>query len=280
MASWFRLADRADPDARLLVNDYDVLDDHGWNRRHQDHLYALVADLRNKGAPVDGIGFQAHFATPQLTPPADVVLLLDRFARLGLPLEISEFDVTTTDEALQADYTRDFLTVAFSHPGVTRITTWGFWEPIHWSTSAAMYRADFSPKPNAVAWRDLVHHAWWTRESGRTNADGEFSTRGFLGDYDVRVEIAGRPVGHRRISMPSRSGKSVTLVIDPPASARPSAGDATERGRWLWRGAEVWSVRTALLLAPLVALAVAVTVTSYLRRVRRRRVGRPRGAAS
>lgn len=279
VASWFRLAELADPDARLIVNDYDILDDHGWNRRHQDYLYALVADLRDRGAPVDGIGLQAHFATPQLTPPADLVPVLDRFARLGLPLEITEFDVTTTDEALQADYTRDFLTVAFSHPAVARITTWGFWEPIHWSPSAAMYRADFSPKPNAVAWRDLVHGDWWTRERGRTNRAGEFTTRGFLGDYDVRVEVDGRAVGHRRVSMPSRSGRSATLVIDRPDRALAARGEVADSGWWPWPGADAGNVRAALLLTPLLALAVAVAVTAYARKHGRRRVRRARGTA-
>ncbi|MEQ7005305.1 endo-1,4-beta-xylanase [Actinopolymorpha sp. B17G11] len=272
VASWFRLADRADPSARLFVNDYDILDDHGWNRRHQDYLFTLVEKLRDEDAPVEGVGFQAHFATPQLTPPADLVPILDRYARLGVPLEVSEFDVTTTDEALQADYTRDFLTVAFSHPAVTRITTWGFWEPIHWSPSAAMYRADFTPKPNAAAWRNLIYHDWWTRAGGRTNGGGAYTTRGFLGDYDVSVKV-GQAVERRRVSMPSRAGTLVTVVVDPPATSPPDTRGTSGGGWWPWPDVRsAGSVRAALLLAPPVALAVAVAAMAYARKHGRRRV--------
>jgi endo-1,4-beta-xylanase len=271
VGSWFRLADRADPAARLIVNDYDILDDHGWNRRHQDYLYALVERLQQEGAPVEGIGFQAHFATPQLTPPADLVPLLDRFARLGLPLEVSEFDVTTTDEDLQADYTRDFLTVAFSHPAVTRVTTWGFWEPLHWSPSAAMYRADFTPKPNATVWRQLVYRDWWTRAEGRTNDQGTYTTPGFLGDYNVTVTVGG-VVERHRVSMPNRSGTSVTVVVDPPPAPRPDSGDASGGVRWPGFGfGSAAGVRAAVLLAPPAALAVAVAAMAYARKRGRRR---------
>ena len=35
------------------------------------------------------------------------------------------------DEEMQADYTRDFLTLAYSHPTVVGVQLWGFWERAH-----------------------------------------------------------------------------------------------------------------------------------------------------
>ena len=57
-----------------------------------------------------------------------ILRLLDRYARLELPIKITEFDVDVADESLQADYTRDFLYAAFSHPSVSGIQLWGFWK--------------------------------------------------------------------------------------------------------------------------------------------------------
>ena len=51
-----------------------------------------------------------------------------QFATLGLPVRITELDIDSNDEELQADYFRDFLTASFSHPNINGIMIWGFWE--------------------------------------------------------------------------------------------------------------------------------------------------------
>ena len=42
------------------------------------------------------------------------------------------------------------------------------------------------------AYRDLVFGQWWTDATGRTGADGAYATRGFLGEYTVRVTQGGK----------------------------------------------------------------------------------------
>ena len=116
----------------------------------------------------------------------------DRFAKLGLEMEITEEDIDVTDEKLQADYTRDYMTLAFSEPSMVGFLSWGFWEGRHWRTDAAYFRKDWSPKPAALAWIDLVTNKWWTRASGETGADGVYKVRGFLGDYEITVTQGGR----------------------------------------------------------------------------------------
>jgi endo-1,4-beta-xylanase len=56
---------------------------------------------------------------------------------------------------------------------------WGFWEGRHWKPRAALWRRDWSVKPNCQAWLDLVHDCWWTKADGRTDAAGSYQTRGF-----------------------------------------------------------------------------------------------------
>ena len=93
----------------------------------------------------------------------------------------------TADEDLQKRYMRDFMTAAFSHPAVNEIIQWGFWEGKHWLPNAALYRKDWTIKPNGQAWLDLVKRDWWTNADGATGADGSYRTRGFYGDYEITV---------------------------------------------------------------------------------------------
>jgi len=41
---------------------------------------------------------------------------------------------------------------------------------------------------NYDIYRDLVFNKWWTNASGKTNRTGAYSTRGFLGEYDIEVK--------------------------------------------------------------------------------------------
>ena len=97
----------------------------------------------------------------------------------------TEFDINLNDEELQAEYTRDVMTMIFSQPKFTDFLMWGFWERSHWLPAGAMYRADWSSKPNALVYNDLVFRQWWTNETGITGPDGKFTTRGFKGAYNV-----------------------------------------------------------------------------------------------
>lgn len=181
-----RLARRLDPAAALMLNDAGIDTTASVRERRAAYYEALFAELRRRGAPLDGFGFQGHFGT---TPPTldSQWRLWDRFAALGLRIYITEFDITTEDTALQADWTRDFLTLAFSHPAVDMFTFWGFWEGAHWKPGAALYRRDWTPKPNALAYEALLA-GWTTRhENLALPADRTLRFRGSPGIYEVTI---------------------------------------------------------------------------------------------
>ena len=190
MTSWFRQARAADPTAKLYINDYSILESGGYDLQHINGYAAIIQSMLSSGAPIDGIGLQSHFDS-NLTTPSRVLELIDKFAAFGKDLQVTEFDVSVGDEQVQADYTRDFLTVCFSHPAMKGFMIWGFWEGAHWKPQDAMIRLDWTTKPNYDAWNDLIYRQWWTDTSGVTASDGVFRTRGFLGDYDIDVTIAG-----------------------------------------------------------------------------------------
>lgn len=201
MIAWYQRARVNDPNIKLYVNDYDTIEGGGYNLPHINGFASIVKGLIDGGAPVDGIGIQSHFAT--LTDMDRVVELLKFWGSFGKDTQVTEFDINITDEKLQADYTRDFVTAAFAEPSMKGFLMWGFWEGAHWLPNGAMFRKDWTPKRNAQVWRDLVYQTWWTDVSGTSASDGTFRTRGFLGDYDVTI------------TLPDGTSKTTSLSLQP-----------------------------------------------------------------
>lgn len=208
MVDWFKTAREAMPGVALYFNDFSN-HDATTDREHVQHFEDTTRFLLEHGAPVDGLGLQAHIGG-QPNAIANVLAVLDRYwNEFNLPIRITEFDIQTDDEELQADYTRDFLTLLFSHPAVVGVQHWGFWENAHWRPNAAMFRADWSEKPNAGVYRSLVLEQWRTHETATTDIEGRLTTRGFLGDYTITVEHDGK-----RIEQPAtlRAGDTPTVI--------------------------------------------------------------------
>lgn len=230
-ADWFQAARAASPTVPLFLNDYSN-HDASLDAGHVAHFETTARYLKDQGAPLGGLGLQAHISANP-SPPANVLAVLDRYATLGLPVRITEFDVNTDDEQLQADYTRDFLIALYSHATVVGFQTWGFWENAHWIPKAAMYRADWSEKPNTRAYKSLVLDQWRTRANGTTDAQGTWHGRGFHGDYLVTVEINGQSFAQTFAVRPGASPTTVRVPLTTPrltnlsTRANAGTGDAT-----------------------------------------------------
>jgi GH35 family endo-1,4-beta-xylanase len=190
MTNWFKLVHQLDPKPVLYLNDYAGLVNGGENSPHKDAFEKTLRQLKEQGAPIGGLGIQAHLGG-LLTGPQQILDELDRWAKLSLDIQITEFDLDFDDEQMQAQYTRDFMTAVFSHPSVKALLTWGFWEKAHWRPRAAMYRGDWSLRPNGEVWNDLVLKQWHTELTAPTDASGIVSTRGFLGQYRITVSNQG-----------------------------------------------------------------------------------------
>ncbi len=209
MVDWFKAARAGDPSAKLYINDFNIIE--GYDTAHQDDYAATIKYLIDQGAPVDGIGLQSHFPA-RVTPIDELIKRVERFAAFGKELEVTEFDIDSSDEATQADYTRDFMTVMFSQPQMKAFVMWGFWEGAHWRPRGAMLRRDWSPKPNGEVYRDLVFKRWWTNTDGKTGSQGTFATRGFLGDYEIEVKAGGK-TKTVKATLP-KEGAKVDCVLD------------------------------------------------------------------
>ncbi len=188
---WFAAA-AAINDARLFLNETNIVTSGFDKATRRAAFLAELQGLQQRGAPLDAIGIQGHFRRDTLTGIEEVWDVLDQFHNAtGLPITITEFDFETDDEQLQAEYLRDFMTAVFAHEGVDAFVQWGFWEGAHWRPDAALYRADWSIKPNGQAYLNLVFDQWWTDETVTLDADGEARLRVFQGEHLVEVEVDG-----------------------------------------------------------------------------------------
>ena len=208
---WFKAARKAEPNADLYINETRFLVDKGVNTNVQDNLYDWVKYTQDNGVEINGVGFQGHFGETGLTSPEKLWEIFDRFAELGVKIKITELDIQTEDEELQAEYFRDFYTTVFAHPAAHAIISWGFWEKAHWRPSAAWYRKDWSIKPVGQMHKDLVYKEWWTNEAGSTDGSGKFQVRGFNGDYQVTVEADGKKVVES--TSLSKAGKTLEVIL-------------------------------------------------------------------
>jgi GH35 family endo-1,4-beta-xylanase len=191
MANWFK---EADPDARLFVNDYDVL----TGKRLEDYI-SHIRGLLEQGVPLAGIGVQGHLHGESFDPEA-LHHALDELAKIGLPIRVTEFNMpgqrsafrrrrdlklTPEQEQAKAKDLTDYYRICFSHPAVEGILMWGFWEGANWIRQSSLYRRDWTPTPAAEAYRDLVFKQWWTRWEGKVDANGQCRVRAFYGKYAV-----------------------------------------------------------------------------------------------
>lgn len=208
IAEWFQTAREALPGNRLVMNEFDLVG-NGGNAKRRANFIKFYQELHEAGAPLDVIGFQGHFWSDRFTTPEKIWEIVDEVHdATGLPVMISEFDSNFPNEQLQADYTRDFLTAWFAHPNTEAFIMWGFWGGAHWMRDAgAMFRRDWSEKPNLSSYRQLVYDQWWTRATLQTNIEGLASVRAFQGQHRITLQ-------------PSEGGTPIIRTIDLPAEGR------------------------------------------------------------
>jgi endo-1,4-beta-xylanase len=85
--------------------------------------------------------------------------------------------------------------------------------------AGAMYRADWSPKPNAHAYENLALGEWWTNAHTLTDDSGRATVPAFLGDYTI--EVKAQDLTHARRSWKHQHDARPLTIVLPLASQRP-----------------------------------------------------------
>ncbi|MBL6710703.1 MAG: endo-1,4-beta-xylanase, partial [Planctomycetes bacterium] len=217
-ADYFIRARAIRPDARLLINDYNIL--NSANDAATIQYRDLINSLLAAGAPIDRIGLQAHIALNTITK-ADIVRRLDILAETGLTIEITEFDSRDDADQLtpaqQQQIFQDMLEAAFEHESVDGFIMWGFWDTGHWRGNAPLFDADWNTKTEAAPWFNLVHGDWKPNLVGQTvNANGEWiAPEGlFDGSYDITARLNGQSTTLADVAVNGAGVQIVTIEIE------------------------------------------------------------------
>ena len=200
MAEW---AHNGDPDAKLWLNDYDIL----TGNRLADYMKQIRSLLKQR-VPIAGIGVQGHLHAESF----DRVALrnaLDSLAVFNLPIRITEFNIpgqrskyhrenirimTPEEEEAKARDLVDYYKICFAHPAVEGILMWGFWEGANWIPVSSLYKRDWSPTPAAIAYHNLIFKEWWTSATATAKQDGVYSLAACFGRYRVTVNGVAKDV--------------------------------------------------------------------------------------
>jgi endo-1,4-beta-xylanase len=121
----FRAARAADPNAKLCYNDYNT---DGINAKSTG-IYNMVADFKNRGVPIDCVGIQSHLSSNSNL--SSYQANLQRFADLGVDLQITELDVGGSGSG-QANVYRQVTQACVNVARCTGITTWGITDRHTW----------------------------------------------------------------------------------------------------------------------------------------------------
>ncbi|NNM84897.1 MAG: hypothetical protein HKL96_03950 [Phycisphaerales bacterium] len=221
LISWYKIAHQNDPHAVLYINEYGIVTNGGHTRLKRLRYERLIHFLLDGKAPLGGIGVQCHFGR-DITPPQRVVDILDELAANHCQLAVTELDINLPNRKIQGEYMSDFLTAAFSVPGVVGINQWGFWAGRHWRPEAALWNKAWTLRPVGKAYIHLVYHDWWTDKKAQTNQAGLYATRGFLGAYRISASSGGKKASEvSKLVTLSRSGMQVTLRLPGKATPHP-----------------------------------------------------------
>lgn len=203
----FRQAREANPDATLLINDFDL----------SPAYEALLEELLARDCPIDAIGLQTHQHQGYRGPDYmnDVI---DRFGRFGLPLhftentfvsghlmppdivdlndyQVSDWPSTPEGEARQRADMEEMVSTIYARPEVAAFVWWDMVDGGWLGAPAGLLRRDLTPKPAYTRLQELIKGEWWFGEQEvEVGAGGTIAFSGPEGDYEVTIGDVSLPV--------------------------------------------------------------------------------------
>jgi endo-1,4-beta-xylanase len=135
-----RTAAMADPDARLVLNEYDVEFKGARYAARRKALLQLLHSLRNKNVPLHAVGLQAHLFADRTIDRDGLQTFLAEIKALKLDVLVTELDVIDYElpgkiserDALVAGMATQFLEAVSEVVRPTAILTWGLSDRYTW----------------------------------------------------------------------------------------------------------------------------------------------------
>ena len=139
---------------KLYYNDYNE-----YMTGKMDAICEMAESLKAKGV-IDGIGMQSHLDARQGADAFPSVKMyndaLDRYAALGLDIQVTELDATVQDNSgdkyfdIQADYYKGIMDSIYAHKdSISAVIWWGVTDDVSWRASQRplLFDENYKAKP-------------------------------------------------------------------------------------------------------------------------------------
>ncbi len=233
----FELAQRYFPQGTTLVYNETTPNSFCGYRGPHSPMFMLCERLASQYR-LGAVGLQFHlferkvemvekYREDLLNPP-NLFRCMDLYAKLGLPLKLSEvtvpaFALVDEGEQFQAEVAEKLYRIWFSHPSVDEIDYWNLvdgtaaWSPRNTSEGENFFKGglvnyDISHKPVYTALDRLINHEWRTSVSLAYEDGGDNCLHGYYGTYEAVIRHAG---GAERVpfQLLKGTGREVTLDL-------------------------------------------------------------------
>ena len=165
----FISAHKADPNAKLILNDFD-------NEHYNpvsDAMYNYIKSAKARGVPIDGIGMQMHIDGTHPPDEEEVVSNMQRFGAIGVDVYVTEFDVNMSAVPV-SDAAKDQIEGSlyynmmracieskvchsFSELGITDQETWyNYMGPSTTDARPLMFDSNYQPKQAYFSFRTAL----------------------------------------------------------------------------------------------------------------------------
>ena len=159
--SAFVYARRADPDAVLYLNDYDV---ELQGKAKAVAFRNLALRLKNKDIPIDGVGLQCHFSIGEVDS-VKLASTVKRFGQDDLKCVITELDMgipstSTANLEEQARLYRVITDIMLDNDNCPYMVIWGLKDNDSWRSGSnpLLYDSGMGKKPAWRAVRSALRH--------------------------------------------------------------------------------------------------------------------------
>ncbi len=237
-----------DPDGKVFYTSTDLPYEYGAIKfGNVSDVANVVVDspeflqlLADEEIPVDVVGLEFyHAGNVQVHGPllgldmVEISNLFDQYSEFQKPVFAEEVSAPSTmeqgsgwwhqywDEQTQAEYLRDFYTIAFSKPLVNGVMwSYGVSDRDSYVVNGGLLDSNLNPKPSYYAHKDLVN-AWTTNGSGYTDVNGSIKFRGFAGTYFVNVTAPWGYSTFQYVHVSENSTNAFTLTLTNQSSPQP-----------------------------------------------------------
>ena len=221
---------------QLVINEHSaVWADQG---RASDKYYSQIERALIKGAPIDAIGMQYHMfyraedeykETRPFYNPLKLFKVLNNYARLGKPIQITEITIpayteSEEDEALQAKDYQYLYSIWFNHKNVEQIIYWNLvdgyaaFAPQGDMTAGENYyrggllRFDFTPKPAYYTVKNYLARRGTHRRRPPRTKSGRARFKRLYGGYEATVTAKG---AEYKEQIQLKDGKNEIKIVLP-----------------------------------------------------------------